>query len=161
MNKFFMILLIVFSLIFALIGCGTDNGELNEEPNVFAESNQVDNFDVKLEIIEKEQELTVAATITYVGEKDEIDIYHGGSIFYFNIYQKDGNFEYLGSMDAPLLTTTLTRNEPHKVDFTDSVLDELEPGTYEFEAIAVFSLNVENIVDSLINNPVSLMIIVE
>ena len=157
MNKVLTVLLIVFSLVFGLVGCGTGT---TVEPKVFEESNQVDDFEVKLEI-EKDKELAVSATVIYLGEKNKIDIYHGGSIFYFNIYQKDGNFEYLGSMELPLLTTTLTRNEPHKVEITDSVLNELEPGTYEFEVIAVISLDIENIVDSLINIPVSLIIVVE
>jgi len=111
--------------------------------------------------IEKDKKLAVTAAIAYLGEKDKIDIYHGGSIFFFNIYQKDGNFEYIGMMTQPLLTTTLTRNEPHQVEFTGTVLDELEPGTYEFEAIADFSLDKEFIGDSHFNIPVSSIIIIE
>ena len=38
----------------------------------------------------------------------------------------------------------------------DMALDELQSGYYNFEAIAVFSLDAENVGDSMIEIPVSL-----
>lgn len=157
MNKlFFSVFCIFVILVFGLVGCGTDkSGEFNtiQEPKVSTESKQIEDFEVALKI-EEDEGLAVTATITYLGEKDKIEIYHGGSIFFFNIYQKDGDFEHIGAMDLPLLMTTLTRKEPHKVEFTDVDLDELEPGTYQFEGIANFSLDKQNMVDFNIEIPV-------
>jgi hypothetical protein len=90
-----------------------------------------------------------------MGEEAEKDIYHGGSIFFFNVYQQDGDFEYLGFMDQPLLTTTLIRNEPHRVDFKGIEKLKLKPGTYEFEAIANFSLDSEDVLGTENEIPVS------
>jgi hypothetical protein len=90
-----------------------------------------------------------------MGDKPKIDIYHGGSIFFFNINQQDGDFEYEGAMNLPLLTTTLIRNKSHRVDFNGIEKFKLESGTYEFEAIANFSLDSNNVIESQIEIPVS------
>ncbi|WP_223701727.1 hypothetical protein [Sutcliffiella deserti] len=135
----------IIILVFGLFGCGENN---NSEENIRGESyikndsQQVDDFKVSINV-ENGEALNVYATITYTGEEAEKDIYHGGSIFFFNIYQQDGYFEYIGGMDQPQLTTTLFQNEPHKVTFNVLDIPNLNPGTYEFEAIASFSLNSE------------------
>ena len=46
-------------------------------------------------------------------------------------------------MDHPQLITTLFQNEPHRVIFNVLEMPSLNPGTYEFEAIASFSLDTE------------------
>lgn len=144
-------------LIFGLFGCGisiNDDDKVSGEPKFTIETMLVDDFKVS---IYAEKELTIYATITYTGEEAEKDIYHGGSIFFFNIYQEDGDFEYLGGMDQPLLTTTLIRNEPHRVDFIGIERLNLKNGTYEFEAIADFSLDSDDVVGTNIEIPVSKM----
>jgi hypothetical protein len=155
-----VILLLILSLGFGVAGCGTnldsESITIDEPETVYREINRVDDFEVELQITEKNEGRTITATITYSGEESEIDIYHGGSIFYFNIYEIDGDFEHMGSMDGPLLTTVLTRNEPHKVEMVDVALDELQSGSYEFEAVAIFSLDIEQIGDTLVEIPVSM-----
>ncbi|MET3656229.1 hypothetical protein [Sporosarcina psychrophila] len=115
MRRLFIVVSII--LIFGLFGCVTNNN--NEEnvsgkPKIAIESKQVDDFKVSINV---EKDLNVYATITYIGEAAEKDIYHGGSIFFFNVYQIDGDFEYFGVMNQPLLTTTLIRNEPRNSCF--------------------------------------------
>ena len=112
----------------------------------------MDDFKVSIHV---EKDLNVYATITYIGEAAEKDIYHGGSIFFFNVYQQDGDFEHLGIMEQPLLTTTLIRNEPHKVLFKGIENLTLKTGTYEFEAIADFSLDSDDVLGTKIEIPVS------
>ena len=145
-------------MVFGLIGCETNNNNRENvigEPTINKESNQVDDFKVTINIENDEKYLNVYATITYIGDEAQKDIYHGGSIFMFNIYQQDGDFEYLGAMNLPLLTTTLIRNEPHRVNFEGIEKLELKPGTFEFEAIADFSLDSDNVIESKIEIPVS------
>lgn len=153
MRRLFIVVSII--LIFGLFGCITNNN--NEEnvsgkPKITNESKQVDDFKV---LINVEKDLNVYATITYIGEAAEKDIYHGGSIFFFNVYQQNGSFEYFGAMNQPLLTTTLIRNEPHRVKFKGIEKLELKTGTYEFEAIANISLDSDDVLGTKIEIPVS------
>ncbi|OEH84165.1 hypothetical protein BHU72_12215 [Desulfuribacillus stibiiarsenatis] len=166
MNRLFVVILMVVSLVFGIVGCGESNDgqpkliedpKVIDNPEVVEESKQVGEFEVTIQV-KKDKQLAVMATVTYVGDKNEIDIYHGGSIFFFNIYQKDGDFEYIGAMNQPLITTTLIRNEPHTVAYTGPELERLKPGTYEFEAVANFATNIENIIDSNFNVPVSTIV---
>ncbi|GAA0344810.1 hypothetical protein GCM10008967_39040 [Bacillus carboniphilus] len=145
-------------LVFGLFGCGTSNnseGNLSKEPKNTDESKQVDDFNVTIYVKNREKIIHVYATITYTGEEAEKDIYHGGSIFYFNVYQLDGDFEYFGAMDQPLLKTTLIQNVPHRVQFGEITNMNVKPGTYEFEAIADFSLDSDDVVGTKIEIPVS------
>lgn len=157
--KKLLALLIVFS--FLIAGCGQEQERKkdgNDQPEVTGESNQVDDFKVSIHV---EDELDAYATITYVGEEAEKDIYHGGSIFFFNIYQQDGNFKHLGAMEQPLLATTLIQNEPHRVTFNSLDDITLKSGKYKFEAIAHFSLDSDDVLGTEIEIPVSKMVVVE
>ncbi|MGE7843773.1 hypothetical protein ACQKNX_23695 [Lysinibacillus sp. NPDC093712] len=148
-------IIISIMLIFGLNGCATTNSNeenLSVEPVITNDYKQVDDFKVSIHV---EKDLNVYATITYIGDTEKKDIYHGGSIFFFNIYQQDGNFIYEGAMTQPLLTTTLIRNEPHREDFNWIEQFELKEGLYEFEAIADFSLDSEDIRGTNIKVPVS------
>jgi hypothetical protein len=155
------LMIVIFSvLLLGLCGCGTSNNteEIGSgELQITNESKQVDDFNVSINVENGEKNLNVYATITYVGEEAEVDIYHGGSIFFFNVYQQDGEFEYIGSMEQPLLTTTLIRNEPHSVHFKGIETLKLKQGTYKFEAIADFSLSSDDVVGTKIEIPVSKM----
>ena len=158
MRRLFIVKSVLLILVFGLIGCERNNNNKENiigEPTTNNESKQVDDFKVTINVENDEKELMVYATITYMGEEAEREIYHGGSIFMFNVYQQDGDFEYLGAMNLPLLTTTLIRNEPHRVSFEGIEKLKLKPGTFEFEAIADFSLDSNNVVESKIEIPVS------
>ncbi|MEK5068673.1 hypothetical protein [Sporosarcina sp. FSL K6-1508] len=153
MRKLFIVVSII--LIFGIFGCVTNNKNeenLSGKSKITNESKQVDDIKVSINV---EKDLNVYATITYIGGAAEKDIYHGGSIFFFNIYQQDGGFEYLGSMEQPLLTTTLIRNEPYRVKFKGIEKLKLKTGTYEFKAIADFSLDSDDVLGTRIEIPVS------
>ncbi|MCT8136730.1 hypothetical protein H1D32_02560 [Anaerobacillus sp. CMMVII] len=159
MLKKLMVHLMVLSVIFfGVVGCGTGSNTENnsgEEPKGSVATKLVDDFEVSINVDDRENDPIVYATITYLGEDAETDIYHGGSIFFFNIYQIDGDFEYMGAMDLPLITTSLKRNEPHNVQLMDKSLKALETGTYEFEAIADFSLDIDDMVNTRMKIEVS------
>lgn len=95
------------------------------------------------------------ATITYVGDEVEKNIYHGGSIFLFNIYQQSGDIEYEGFKTLALKKTTLIRKEPLKEYFYGIKELELKEGIYKFEAIANFSLDSEYVLETRVDIPVS------
>jgi hypothetical protein len=155
------LMIVIFSfLLLGLAGCGTSNNDEENgsgQPKITNESKQVNDFNVSINVEDGEKNLNVYVTITYVGEEAKIDIYHGGSIFFFNVYQQDGDFEYIGSMEQPLLTTTLIRNEPHRVNFKGIETLKLKQGTYKFEAIADFSLSSDDVLGTKIEIPVSKM----
>ena len=145
-------------LVVGLMGCGTNNDDkenAGNEPKNTNESKQMEDFEVTIYAENDESELNVYATITYIGPEAEKNIYHGGSIFYFNIYQQDGDYEYLGAMNQPLLTTTLIQHEAHRVNFEEMKQLELQPGIYEFEAIANISLDSDNMMETALQIPVS------
>lgn len=165
---------VLIILLFGLVGCGTSNnadgnskanGEMNqgeenlsENLKISEETNIKGDFKVSIYVEDGEKDLNVYATITYIGEEDKLDIYHGGSIFFFNIYEIDGEFEHIGGMNQPLLTTTLTKEEAHRIKFNNPVLDTLEPGKYEFEAVADFSLDADDVLGTTIEIPVSVIV---
>jgi hypothetical protein len=147
-------------LFFVLFACGkgNHNGEIiNETPNIINDTKQIDEFKVTIDVENSGKNLDVYATITYLGNEAEKEIYHGGSIFFFNVYQQDGDFEYIGAMQQPLISTTLIQNEPHRVDFNGITKVKLNPGTYVFEAIAEFSLDSDDVLGTKIEIPVSKM----
>ena len=158
MRRLFIVQSVFLFLVFGLFGCGTSNNNeenVSGEPRITYESKQVDDFKITINVENSEKDLVVYTTITYMGEEAQKDIYHGGSIFFFNVYQQDDDFEYLGGMNQPLLTTTLIRNEPHRVNFEGIEKLKLKPGTFEFEAIAHFSLDSDDVLGTEIEIPVS------
>ena len=158
LKRLFMVQSILLVLVFGLIGCGTNNNNkenVSSEARITNESKQVGDYKVTINVENGENDLNVYTTITYTGEEAQKDIYHGGSIFAFNVYQQDGDFEYLGAMNQPLLTTTLIRNEPHRVNFEGIEKLKLKPGTFEFEAIADFSLDSDDVLGTKMEIPVS------
>jgi hypothetical protein len=147
-------------LVFVLFACGKGDpsGEnINEKPNIVNDTKQIDEFKVSIHVENGGKDLDVYATITYLGNEAEKEIYHGESIFFFNVYQQDGDFEYIGGMEQPLLTTTLIQNKPHKVNLNLTPKVKLNPGTYVFEAISEFSLDSDDVLGTKIEIPVSKM----
>lgn len=155
------LIIVIFSiLVLGLCGCGTRNNNeenVSGEPKITNQSKQVDDFKVSISVENGENDLNVYATITYLGKEAEKDIYHGGSIFFFNVYQQDGDFEYLGGMEQPLLKTTLVRDEPHRVKFIEIENLNLKQGNYKFEAIADFSSDSDDVLGTKIEIPVSII----
>lgn len=155
-------------LLLSLFGCSASTEkvvDLDKEPSVMNDSNieklhisneskQVDDFKVSIDV---NDDLEVSATIMYTGDETEKEIYHASNIFWFKIFQQDGDFKYEPAMTQPLLTTTLIQNEPHTIKFNWDKDLQLEEGLYEFEVIADFSLDSNDIVGSKLTIPVSML----
>ncbi|KOS62511.1 hypothetical protein FJQ98_04795 [Lysinibacillus agricola] len=80
------------------------------------------------------ESISITAKLTYVGQAQNVTIYHGGSPFLFNLQETTRNFEIPSGMDTPLITRTLERNVPYEEVYTSGGLyDEFsEPKLVEF-----------------------------
>jgi hypothetical protein len=120
------------SLLFVLFvsGCGT-----NHEDDILAELDNYDVRSVKDEVTEgdfiyrlyteKEEYLgsepiKIYAELEYIGEQDEITIFHAASPFYFPIEEKIRGIQIPYAMPQPLLNTTLKKGEPFRRAYTSS-----------------------------------------
>ncbi|WP_394119875.1 hypothetical protein [Planococcus donghaensis] len=134
-------LLFISMLIFGLSECDSGSSEV-AGPKINESVNQKENF--RLEIFNTENDAeNINASITYTGEKNEIDVYHGGShVIYFKYY-KDGEILTTGTRSDMRSKATLIRNEPLVIDFDESELAEFEPGEFEIEAVADFGVGAD------------------
>ncbi|MEY9970936.1 hypothetical protein ABH966_001300 [Lysinibacillus sp. RC46] len=80
------------------------------------------------------ESIKITAKLTYVGQAQNVTIYHGGSPFLFNLQETTRNFEIPSVMDTPLITRILERNVPYEEVYTSGgVYDEFsEPKLVEF-----------------------------
>ncbi|WP_202079055.1 hypothetical protein [Caldalkalibacillus salinus] len=58
------------------------------------------------------ENINLYAELEYVGDQDEVVISHAASPFYFPMYEKTRGYQIGYSMPQPLVTTTLTKDEP-------------------------------------------------
>ena len=76
----------------------------------------VDDFHIYLasekEVYEQNEEVVMIAELTYKGDYQKIDIFHGGSPFIFNIKEETRGITIDYVMDQPLLQTTLEKDVP-------------------------------------------------
>lgn len=76
-------------------------------------------------VSEKEQysdsnAVKVYGELEYIGEQEEITIYHAASPFYFPMEEKVRGIEIPYPMPEPLGSTTLTKGKPFQVEYTGS-----------------------------------------
>ena len=120
------------SLFFVLIlsGCST-----NDEEAMLAKLENYDVQSVKDEVTagdfiyrlftEKEEYLSneavkMYAELEYIGDQDEITIFHAASPFYFPIEEKIRGIQIPYPMPEPLLSTTLKKSQPFRQEYTSS-----------------------------------------
>ncbi|MFD0871434.1 MULTISPECIES: hypothetical protein [Paenibacillus] len=60
------------------------------------------------------------AELEYVGDKEEVTIYHAASPFYFPMTEKTRGYSIEYSMPQPLVSTTLKQGEPIREDYKGS-----------------------------------------
>ncbi|AST92499.1 hypothetical protein BC6307_14960 [Sutcliffiella cohnii] len=118
MKKLFCIIIVIMV---ALIGCGTEKETRSstlddyEVTNINAEIMEGDfvyRLYSKERVYEPNEEIQVYGEIEYVGEEEEVVIYHAASPFYFIITEEVRGYEIDYAMDTPLIGTTLKRGEP-------------------------------------------------
>ncbi|MGI2293220.1 hypothetical protein [Paenibacillus sp. GXUN7292] len=93
-------------------------------PSVIRAEKQQDDFVYRL-IADKEayvegDTVTIYAELEYVGEKEQIDIYHAASPFYFPLVEKTRNYSIPYAMNEPLIQTTLIKGEPLREEYKRS-----------------------------------------
>ncbi|WP_096200728.1 hypothetical protein [Bacillus sp. FJAT-45350] len=117
-----MILLVSF-VTFVLASCGLgenrENGTSGTDDYVVANSSSETvegDFVYRLVSEEEEylqrEEVKIYAELEYIGDKEEITIYHAASPFYFPMKEKTREYSIEYAMNEPLLSTTLTKGEP-------------------------------------------------
>ena len=112
-----------------LVGCNEtkeplDNlhGSVQTYPNSF--KTEADEFLYELQVnknsFSKEEKIDITASLTYIGNKDEIVISHASSPFYFDIKETTRGYDIEYPMDQPLISTTLKNEEPLKIQYVPS-----------------------------------------
>lgn len=66
------------------------------------------------------EDIAVYAELEYVGDEEQVVIFHGASPFYFNLYEKTRNYEIPYAMNQPLLSTVIARGEPLRETYAGS-----------------------------------------
>ncbi|MCL7748685.1 hypothetical protein [Halalkalibacter alkaliphilus] len=64
--------------------------------------------------------VTLYAELEYIGEKDEVTIYHAASPFHFPIVEKVRNYKVDYFMNEPLVSTVLKKGEPYQEEYKGS-----------------------------------------
>lgn len=140
MKKYRVYAFLIFLVMF-MTSCSSansdDEGPENQEP-----INQAGDFQVEIFSEDSEEADTpeIYATITYLGNQPEIEVTHNNVLIYFNLYG-EGKELFPKALPDVLETTKLLKNEPRKTRYSDEELDQLDPGAYEIEAVAFFSLD--------------------
>lgn len=124
---------ILFALCIVLAGCSNVKPEPDNQtekpgaspvPSVIRAEVQQDDFIYRL-IADKEayvegDTVTIYAELEYVGEKEQIDIYHAASPFYFPLVEKKRNYSIPYAMNEPLIQTTIIKGEPLREEYKRS-----------------------------------------
>ncbi|WP_172368950.1 hypothetical protein [Sporosarcina jiandibaonis] len=128
------------ALVFVLVACGTSNNgsgsaikdSLPPPENQVEEGDFVYRLFTEKDVYDEFGDLAIFAELTYVGDEESIDIFHGGSAFHFPFVERTREFDVGYAMNEPLLTTTLIKDEPlrEKYAFAGGYSDE---DTEEFQ----------------------------
>lgn len=147
MKKLFLSGLLLSSVMLAACSDKAEEEVATEESTVGAEEEKSieerakENFLTGFSLNEEGQPV---ATLTYVGEQEEVTITHNENIFFLSIYGVGNDFSHEGRVVAADKTTTLKRDETISETFDWYKDLKLEPGTYTFMTSADFSFDFED-----------------
>ena len=111
-----------------LFGC-QQNKNVNNEPS------DTHPIETKAEVIEedfvyrlvtekaeydKNEPIKIYAELEYTGDKEEVEIFHAASPFYFPMIETTRNYEIGYDMDKPLLSTKLIKGKPLREEYRGS-----------------------------------------
>ncbi|MET3196495.1 hypothetical protein [Bacillus sp. OAE603] len=126
MKKLFMLLTVVF--IFILSSCST-NQETKKKESVLDNYNVMNNHsevrvkDFIYRIVSEKQEyandekVKIYLELEYVGNEEQVTIYHAESPFYFNLKEKTRNYDIVYGMNQPLVKTTIVKGRPLREEY--------------------------------------------
>lgn len=129
MRKLFVIVFILLSLL--LVSCTSgqtldnsaselDKYEILQIKDEVTESNFVYRLVSEKAEYQENELVKVYAELEYIGEKEDITIFHAASPFYFPIEEKIRNYDIGYGMDEPLISTTLKQGVPIREEYLKS-----------------------------------------
>ena len=116
---------LVFALLFTLAACGTKTNSntgniFHPDASLPPPEAEVQKGDFVYRLFTEKDVYdifggtAIFAELTYVGDQASIDIYHAASPFYFPLEERTRGIDVDYAMNEPLITTTLTKNEPFR-----------------------------------------------
>jgi len=126
MKKIFMLLTVMF--VFMLSSCSANEESKKKESildeyQVMNSHSKVRVKDFIYRIVSEKQEyannekVKIYAELEYVGNDDQVTIYHGESPFYFNLKEKTRNYDIGYAMNEPLIKTTIVKGKPLREEY--------------------------------------------
>lgn len=170
MKKLIPFGLLWFATISLITGCNsTENKQITNSNQVLESKQEIKDGDFVYRIsTEKEQydengPIKIIAELEYVGEKEQVEIFHAASPFSFPMVEKTRNYLIDYPMNEPLLSTTILKGTPLReeytggaggysmedgkeyVNFMKRIMDEKFPsGVYEVNGVASFFVKSDN-----------------
>lgn len=127
MKKLFMLLTVMF--VFLLSSCTANEETKKKKESVLDEYNvmnthsevRVKDFIYRIVSEKKEYEnnekVKIYAELEYVGNEDQVTIYHAASPFYFNLKERTRNYDIEYAMNEPLIKTTIVKGKPLREEY--------------------------------------------
>lgn len=117
--KKILFLISFWVMITILIGCNSSNDHQAVQPTI---SETKDGYFIYRLVTEKEkyaqgEPVKIYAELEYIGDEEEVTIYHADSPFHFPITEKARNYELGYAMNMPLLSTALIKGEPLREEY--------------------------------------------
>jgi hypothetical protein len=122
------------ALVFMLVACGTTNNgsgsaikdSLPPTENEVIEGDFVYRIFAENDVYDEFDNPVILAELTYVGDEESIEIFHGGSAFHFPFIERTREFDVGYAMNDPMLTTKLLKDVPlrEKYAFAGGYSDE-------------------------------------
>ncbi|WP_372867713.1 hypothetical protein [Planomicrobium okeanokoites] len=151
MKRLLHFLLLLLTLLLA--ACGTAEEPANGDSSASVEDYTVKTTEAEATegdfiyrlVSEKEEyasggPVELYAELEYIGDLETIDIFHAASPFYFPMEEKTRSYEIHYGMEEPLITTTLTKGEPLREQYSGS-------GGYSTEEDSAYIEFTKNIMD--------------
>lgn len=113
-------IVLIFSCLL-LVGCNETTKQtqnLQERVDTYPNAFQAESDDFRYELqvnkstISSGDPIEITASLTYIGEKEEIVITHAASPFYYELKETTRGYDIGYPMDQPLIATTLKKGEP-------------------------------------------------
>lgn len=124
-GMYFIILLVILGVL--LVGCKEkEKPQLEDNQPVSEIRKEITEGDFIYRLVSEKEEYVengpvgIYAELEYIGDKEEINIYHAASPFFFPMVEKTRDFEIDYAMNEPLLRTTLVKGEPLREDYIAS-----------------------------------------
>ena len=113
-----------------LTGCGSNKDEKIasklENYSIQKSKAEVKEDDFIYRLVSEKEEYTdgesvkIFAELEYIGDQEEITIYHAASPFYFPMEEKIRGYEISYPMEEPLVSTTLVKGKPLREEYKGS-----------------------------------------